>query len=171
MTKFNDMLARALLLTGFVLLICTDMSVNAQKQYIISACKHSKTQNFVGNRLRLPLPNGAIVKKGGDIDYENYFIGYGDKKHRVWLSGIFGPNATSGEVPKEWINSSTDLVQRTWKSGGDKGIDAEGKLTNGNYWRFLGRNGEAIIYYDVPGEAADYFNNIIKNVCYQAWKQ
>ena len=159
------------LLISFVILIWSCVPTSAQNEYTISSCNISKSQKFVGDRLRLPLPKGAIVKKGRDIDYEDYYVGFGEKKNRVWLSGIFGPTATSGEVSKDWLSSSNDIIQRTWKSSEDKGVDVKGKLANGNYWRYVGRYGESFKYYDVPKEAAEYFDSIIGNLCYQAWKQ
>ena len=165
MTKFEY------LLISFVILIGNCMYINAQKNYSILACNFSKSQKFVGDRLRLPLPKGSVIKRGRDHDYEEYHIGFGKKKNRVWLSGIFGPNASSGEIPKDWLASSSDIVQRIWTSEEDKGVDARGKLANGNYWRYLGRYGESIKYYDVPKDAAEYFDSIIENLCYQAWQQ
>jgi len=147
------------------------VSVFAQNQYSVPACNFHKSKKFVGDRLRLPLPKGAKVKKGRDIDYEDYYIGFEKKKNRVWLSGIFGPNASGGEVSKDWLSSSSQVTQRTWKFGEDKGIDAKGKLANGNFWRYLGRYGEEFRYYNVPKDAAEYFDGIIENLCYQKWKQ
>lgn len=158
------------LLINFVLLICGCVPALAQSEYSIPACNISKSQKFVGDRLTLPLPKGAKVKRGRDIDYADYYIGFGKKKNRVWLSGIFGPTATSGEVSEDWLSSSSDIIQRTWKSAEDKGVDVIGKLANGNYWRYVGRNGESFKYYDVPKDAAEYFDGIIGNLCYQAWK-
>ncbi|MBA2621150.1 MAG: hypothetical protein H0U87_08115 [Acidobacteria bacterium] len=158
-----------LLCTAFLLYSC--VSAIAQNQYILSPCNLSKSQKFVGDRLRLPLPKGTIVKKGRDIDYENYYVGFGKKKNRVWLSGIHGPTASGGKVSKDWLSTSSDITQRTWKFGKDEGVDTKGKLANGNYWRYLGRLGEEIKYYDVPSEAATYFDSIIKGLCYQEWKQ
>ena len=154
------------------LIIFSFIPVAAQNQYNLPACaSSSESQKFVGGRLKLFLPKNAILKKGQDIDYSNYFIGFGEKKNRVWLSGIFGPTATSGKVPEKQLSASTDLVQRSWKFGEFEGVDTKGKLANGNVWRYIGQYGEAIEYYDVPKEAADYFDGILDNVCYQEWKK
>jgi hypothetical protein len=152
--------------------MCSVTVAAQSSQYSIPECNLSKSQKFVGDRLRLPLPKGAIIKTGRDIDYEDYYIGFGVKKNRVWLSGIYGPTATGGKVSNQWLTGSNDITQRIWKfSGGGEGIDVKGKLANGNYWRYLGQYGEAIKYYDVPAEAAAYFDKIIENLCYQEWKQ
>jgi hypothetical protein len=114
----------------------------------------------------MSFPKGAIVRKGKDIDYSDYSIGFGKKKSRFWMSGIFGPTATSGQVPSKWIDSSKEVTKRTWKAGEFEGIDAKGKLANGNNWRYFGIYSEAIQYYDVSAEAALYFDNIINTVCF-----
>lgn len=176
MERKCEMMELKYLLIGFMLLICSFVAVNAQvavntqNEYSIPACSFAKAQNFVGDSLRLPLPKGAKVRRGRDIDYESYSVSFGKKNNRFWLSGIFGPTATSGKVSEKWLSVSSDIVQRSWKFAENKGVDAKGKLANGNYWRYVGRGGESLEYYDVPKEAAEYFDGIIGNLCYQAGK-
>ena len=93
----------------------------------------------VGGRIILRLPKGAIVKEGRDIDYSDYAVGFGPKKGRVWLQGIYGPVATSGRVPEEWLSASVEVTRRTWTVADLDGVDAKGKLANGNEWRCLGQ--------------------------------
>jgi hypothetical protein len=153
------------------LLLCTSASVMAQNQYSLSACgSSSKSGKLLGGRFKLKLPKGAIVKKGRDVDYSNYAIGIGPKKGRVRLAGIYGPLATSGKVPADWLSASAEVSQRTWKFADLDGVDAKGKLKNGNYWRYFGIFGESIEYYDVSEEAATYFDGIINNVCFLDWR-
>jgi len=138
----------------------------AQSQYSLVACESTaKPKQMLGLRLKLEVGKDAIVRKGRDVDYSNYAIGF-DKKNRAWLNGIFGPNATSGHVPREWLSASSEVSQRTWKIGDIKGVDAKGKLANGNYWRYFGMFGESIHYYDVPPDAAAYFDRVIDGVCF-----
>lgn len=139
-----------------VTLILTASSISAQHiEYSIPACTITN-QKHVGDRLRLPLPKGATLKTRRDIDYEDYYIGFGEKKKRVWLSGIYGPNATAGKVSEEWISESTDVTQKTWKFGSITGTDSMGKLRNGNHWRYFGMFGESFKYYDVPSSAVEF---------------
>jgi len=109
---------------------------------------------MVGGRLKLKLGKQAIVKRGRDVDYSNYALGFGVKKGRVWLQGIFGPYATSGRVPDDWLSASSEVTQTKWKFDDLEGVDAKGKLPNGNRWRYFGTFGESISYYDVPLDAA-----------------
>lgn len=151
--------------------LCTSSSMVAQNQYFLPACdSSSKSGKLVGNRFKLKLPKGATLKKGRDIDYSDYAIGFGPKKKRVWLSGIYGPVATSGKVEADWLSASAEVSQRTWKFADLEGTDAKGKLKNGNYWRYFGMYGESISYYDVPSDAAAYFDSIIDNLCFLDWQ-
>jgi hypothetical protein len=114
----------------------------------------------------LRLTRGAVVKRGHDIDYSAYSVRFGPKKGRVWLQGIYGPSATSGQVPDEWLSASVEVTRRGWTFADLEGVDAKGRLANGNYWRYLGRYGESVSYYDVPSEAAAYFDGLLNNACF-----
>jgi hypothetical protein len=151
------------------LLFATVFIASAQNQYSIPACTSRDGKNLVGDRLRLQLPKGAIVKKGRDVDYSDYAIGFGTKS-RTWLEGIYGPMATSGEVPDNWLSASSEVSRTTWTSGNARGIDWKGKLPNGNHWRYFGRIGESVKYYDVPSDAASYFDSILNGVCFREWR-
>lgn len=145
--------------------------VKAQEKYNLPACKSVENENLIGDRFRIQVPKKAILKKGQDVDYSQYFIGFGKKRNRVWLSGIFGPLATSGKPTKDYTESSLEVMQKTWVfEGFEEGVDIKGKLKNGNYWRYFGAFGEAIKYYDVSLEAANYFDSILDGICYQKRK-
>ena len=139
----------------------------AQSAYSLPACKLSaNTHDLLGLRFKLKVGREPIVRKGRDVDYSSYALGFGRKKNRAWLNGIFGPNSTSGQVPREWLSASAEVNQRTWKFANLDGVDAKGKLANGNYWRYFGMFGESIQYYNVPPEAAAYFDRVIDSVCF-----
>lgn len=151
--------------------LCTEAFAIAQTEYSLVACDPSaKTKKMVGGRIKLKLSKEAIVKKGKDVDYSDYSIGFGRKKDRVWLKGIFGPYATSGRVPDGWLSGSSEIIQRGWKFADLEGVDAKGKLPNGNNWRYFGMYGESIRYYDVPSDAAAYFDGVINGICILDWR-
>jgi len=127
-------------------------------------------QRRVGGRIKLHLPKNAILTKGRDADYSDYAIGFDPKKGRVWLQGIYGPNATSGRVPDDWLAASVDVTRRVWRFADLEGVDAKGKLANGNYWRYTGHSGESISYYDIGSNAAAYFDRIIDHACFHDWR-
>ena len=154
------------------LFLCGVPSVLAQDQYALPSCSSPLASGkIVGGRIKLHLPKGAIVKTGQDADYSDYAVGFGPKKSRVWLQGIYGPTATGGKVPEDWLSASIEVRRRTWKFADLEGVDAKGKLANGNYWRYLGQYGESIRYYDVPAEAAAYFDGLLNNVCFLDWRR
>jgi hypothetical protein len=62
------------------------------------------------------------------------------------------------------LSASSEVNQRTWRFKDLDGVDAKGKLANGNYWRFFGMFGESIQYYNVPSEAAAYFDRLIDSI-------
>jgi hypothetical protein len=143
----------------------------AQTEYSLVACNSSaKAENMVGGRFKLQLSSQAIVKRGQDVDYSDYSVGFGSKKDRVWLEGIFGPSATSGRVPDDWLSASSEITQRKWRFGDLEGVDVKGKLPNGNYWHYFGMVGESIKYYDVTSKAAVYFDGVINGICVLDWR-
>ena len=153
------------------LILCACSSTLAQEHYSLPACTSaSRSGRVVGGRIKLRLPKGAILKQGRDIDYADYAVGFGPKKSRAWLQGIYGPVATSGIVPEEWLSASVEVTNRAWTFADLEGVDAKGKLANGHYWRYLGQYGESIRYYDVPAEAATYFDDLINKVCFLDWR-
>ena len=158
--------------TGSRILFCLTLLLGAhafaiaQTEYSLAACDSpDKAKKMVGGILKLTLSKDAIVKKGRDVDYSDYAIGFGKKDRRVWLRGIFGPTATSGRVPDDWLSTSTEVTQRKWKFDVLEGVDVKGKLPNGNYWRYFGMYGESMKYFDVPSDAAAYFDGIINGLC------
>jgi hypothetical protein len=146
------------------------VTLRAQAQYAIPTWTAPGFQKFVGGRYKLRIPKRVIVNRGQDADYEDYGLGFVSQKKTFWLSGIFGPNATSGKVREDWLASSVEVTQRTWKRGEFEGVDAKGRLRNGNYWRYFGQPGESIKYYDVSGEAAAFFDRILDGVCFRDWR-
>jgi hypothetical protein len=161
MTRMNYQIVLSL-----SLLLCVSALTAAQSQYSLPACG-ANAKDMLGGRLKLKVDKDALVKKGRDVDYSNYAVGFGKKKERAWLQGIYGPNATSGQVPREWLRASSEVTQRTWKFGDFEGVDAKGKLADGNYWRYFGTLGESLYYYEAPPDAAAYFDRIIDGLCFR----
>jgi hypothetical protein len=134
----------------------------SQSRYTMPTCA-SKSATDLGNTIKLRAPKGAIVRHGSDADYVEYSIARGKDS---WLHGIWGVAATGGQVPDRLIKSSVEVTVRTWTFRDIQGPDAKGRLPNGNYWRFLAMFGEAVEYYDVPADAAIYFDRILDDACF-----
>lgn len=148
-----------------ILLLGVCIPAGAQENYLLSECSDHQRKKGLGERLRITVPKGARTEKGGGGHYWTYDVGFGKKNFRVWMNGIFGHVATSGKVPK-YMLSETLLSNRVWSFQETEGVDVKGRLGNGNYWRYLGTFGESIKYFDVPKDAADFFDIILDGVCY-----
>lgn len=148
---------------------CTLASAQDQMQYSLPACKDSESGKFVGERFRLVLPKTVILKQGHDIDYQNYWVGFGKGKGLVWMHGGFGPTWSSGKPTSGWLESTGVLESRSWvfEKNSSKGVDIKGRLANGNYSRFIGMPGETVEYCDVPKDAAEYFDRILDSICFR----
>jgi len=59
------------------------------------------------------------------------------------------------------LPSSTSVRRRNLPDNWRNAIDANGTLPNGNQWRHASLCGEALEYYDVPAEVANYFDRVI----------
>ena len=109
----------------------------------------------------LPLAKGAAEPRGGETAYWREGLTYTVQKRTYWLSVALGPVTGSGRVPNDWLDSSTAVSRRAWKRGELDGLDVKGELRNGNHWRYFFQCGESVRYYDVPAEAAAFFDRMI----------
>jgi hypothetical protein len=89
---------------------------------------------------------------------------YTVRKETYRLNALVGPLTSGGMVPSDWVTSSTMVTRRVWKHLEFVGADVRGQLPNGNHWRYFGQCGEFFGYYDVPSEAASYFDRIVDGV-------
>ena len=138
----------------------------AATEWLIPPCSGVKAGGKrVGYSLRLPVPKGATLRKGRDIDYTSFSIGYGPAEGRVWLSGIEGPMASLGVPAEEWLLKATEFAERSYRSADAVGVDMRGRLADGTYWRYVGRLGESVSYGGASQEAAAFFDKILDGVC------
>jgi hypothetical protein len=118
----------------------------------------------VGQSLRLPVPKGADSHEGFDVDHGYFSIGYISERNRIWLEGIYGPMATIGIPPEEWILEAKEFTERSY-TGAVTGADMRGRSKDGKYWRYIGGLGESIKYSGVTEDIAAFFDKIIDNAC------
>jgi hypothetical protein len=118
-------------------------------------------------RLRLQHPSGAQVKKGRDIDYEDFSIAYGQGNDQQYLYAIWGPMASHGFPPDSWISASVGFTSRSWRFGEAVGMDVRGRSKEGKFWRYFGTYGIGLSYKEASKEAADYFDRIMDSACHQ----
>ena len=135
----------------------------ASSEWTVPRCNDARDR--IGFALRLRVPKGAIGRKGRDVDYESFAIGYGPKTNRVWLSGISGPYGSLGIPPYAWILNATEFTERSYRGRGVEGADLRGRLRDGTYWRYLGRLGQSVEYSGVTKEQAAFFDAVIDGAC------
>jgi hypothetical protein len=135
--------------------------------WVIPSCSNSKpNEKRTGDKLKVVVPKGAVVSKGGDVDYSSYSIAYNLNSFRARMEGIYGPHATSGYPSRNLLLNSEMFTERRWKFEDFEGVDMRGRSQDGTYWRYLGIIGECIEYRGVSKEAADFFDRIIDGVCF-----
>jgi hypothetical protein len=119
----------------------------------------------IGDSFRLLVPEGAKSNEGFDVDYGYFSIVMRSSSRQVWLNGIYGPTATIGLPPEEWILNAIEFSERSYK---DKGLfsDMRGLAKDGAYWRYVGAIGESIQYSGLTEQEAKYFDTIIDTACY-----
>jgi hypothetical protein len=137
----------------------------AGSQWLIPRCMKEDKRKRLGFSLRMRVPKDAIARKGRDVDYEDFAIGYGPKSNRVWLSGISGPYGSLGIPPYAWILDATEFSERSYKAEDTEGADMRGRLRDGKYWRYVGRLGESVEYSGLTQEQAAFFDRFIDDAC------
>ena len=95
------------------------------------------------------------------VAYWNEPIAYTLRGKTYRLSAVVGPMNTTGSVPNSTLLQSSAVTRQTLRLGEFKGVDAKGELRDGSRWRYFVQCGDFLNYFDVPPEAADYFDRII----------
>jgi hypothetical protein len=126
------------------------------------------TTSLIGYELRFVVPTNLEIRKIGDIDYQEYLVGFavGTRRLQLW----WGPLVSPGETVEDLILHSAVFEERSIrrKSGETVGYDRWGRTTpDGTAWRsadFPGLSGTAI-YEDVSTEAETAYDRIINSAC------
>lgn len=150
----------------FIILVLFTAPVTGQENFVPPACADGiQNEKTLGERLRLRIPKAAKIKRGKDIDYVDYNVGFGKGTERVWLNGIYGPNASGGKVSSKLLDTNI-IWHRIWKVGDIEVVDIKGTLADGRFWRFIGTFGEQAAYENVSKDASDYFDTVLTSICY-----
>jgi hypothetical protein len=151
-----------------LLLIMVTGHVSAQSLHSsIAICyQPPANQKLVGFNIKLSVPNDMSVNVSQDVDYEVYRILFGSGNNGFQLSGFSGLNVGNGEVTRFYLDGSRKFTRRYWRHDKRHGVDARGTLKNGRFWRYFGMFGETLSYYNVPADAAAYFDRILDSACF-----
>jgi hypothetical protein len=133
---------------------------------VIAKCEaNRKYENglmFGGIWLKFPLTTST--KKISDIDYDEQFIGYGQKDSQEFMVIMNGALASGGKPLDRVFLASREFSAGMIKVGEYEMVDLKGIAMNGKRWRWVG--GVSFIKYeDVSDAAANYFDNIINRAC------
>jgi hypothetical protein len=138
-----------------------------------SVCKSSPEDNKrIGYAMRLLVPDGTLVEEKGDVDTAIRAIYFGadiifrpEKKRESMIVGS-GP-LWGGKWPDKHLLISSSVMEERFDSVGYRfdyrGLDKEGKR-----WRYTGWFGETIEYEKVSDQAADFFDSLIDNMCWDS---
>jgi hypothetical protein len=112
------------------------------------------------------VPRFASVKKCRDVDYVEYYVGYGPKQNKLCLRLMFGP-LVGGQSPHDLTNTSIKWTAHKWGCQSDEGgtgTDWRGTGTGDRRWRHIAIPLGFATYENATPKAADYFDKILDNV-------
>jgi hypothetical protein len=134
---------------------------------VIPVCSRpAEGQKLVGFKIKFFVPKDAVVLHGRDIDYLAWGINFGPATPAVQLKAFSGMNVGYGEISREYLRASRKFTRRYWTHDKLSGVDGRGTLKHGRLWRTFGMFGETVWYYNVPADAAAYFDHILDTACF-----
>ena len=136
----------------------------------IPNCSNTKPKRtrIIGEYLKLTIPKTMKYKSGFDVDYKYFSIGFGKGENKSWLLGGLG-NMYAGVYPS--AEKLLELKQYSYRRT-SVGMDWRGVTKEGNYWRYFGAVSffETYHYETKSQEAAEIFDKILDEICYQPEK-
>jgi hypothetical protein len=146
----------------------------ANTTWKVPACQASQSNyKELGSILRITMPRNVRVKRSvGDDTWEDIvsFKEHPDQQLKIW-EGPGNYNLGSplffGFVHEDWVSTSSDLAERLLTSGRDViGLEASGRDEKGNRWRWIDTSMGVIYYRGLKGDAATYFDNLLRTICH-----
>jgi len=114
------------------------------------------------------IPTVAGVQSGEQGRYEQTFVRtftiHTPASSAEMLHGA-GPSWTLGIPYTGDVWESADYSESAYTWGGSDIVDARGRGPAGKLWRYFGRFGESISYYEAAPAAAALFDRAISGVC------
>lgn len=137
----------------------------SDRERMINFCLNEDASRKAGGKLRVIVPVNAIVRGGKSDDAQEFSIAHSSQQKQSWLTLVWGQMASHGFPPEKWILDSADFTVATIRLGNYQWNEYRGHTATGRYWRFVGRAGEQLSYYDVTQNTAEYFDSIINSAC------
>jgi hypothetical protein len=111
------------------------------------------------------LPPVPRVRGGDPGHYEDTFVrAYTLPGGQEMLHGA-GPHWSLGIPYTGDVWESSDYAEHSYAASGVDVIDARGTSPGGKRWRYLGRYGESVTYYEADRETAVAFDRILDGAC------
>jgi hypothetical protein len=111
------------------------------------------------------IPHSAHIRKVQDIDYEEYFVWFGNEREKPRMNFMFG-GMVGGQSPHDLSNPQIHWTSRKWGCHNDEdGTDWRGIGTDGRKWRHISVPFGFAAYEGVPQRAAEYFDKILETMC------
>ena len=134
---------------------------------VIPVCSiPTDAEKLVGFDIKFSVLRDTEVIHARDIDFVAWAIDFGPATNPVQLKAFSGLNVGNGEPSREDIAASRKFTRRYWTHNRRGGADSRGALKNGRLWRTFGMFGEVVWYYNVPADAAAYFDRILDTACF-----
>jgi hypothetical protein len=114
------------------------------------------------------LPTVAGVQAGEQGRYEDTFVRAFTLPHGSSAAEMLhgaGPHWSLGIPYTGDVWESSDYAEHTYAASGSDVIDARGTAPGGKRWRFLGRYGESVSYYEADPATAAAFDRTLDGVC------
>ena len=134
---------------------------------VIPVCSNpTDAEKLIGFDIKFFVPKDTEVFHARDVDYVAWAINFGPATNHAQFQAFSGLNVGNGEPSREDIAASRKFTRRYWTHNRRGGVDSRGTLKNGKFWRNFGMFGEVIWYYNVPADAAAYFDRILDTACF-----
>lgn len=114
------------------------------------------------------VPPVAGIEAGAQGSYEETFVRAFTLDHGSSAAEMLhgaGPHWSLGVPYTGDVWESTDYAEHTFAAKGSEMIDAHGIAPGGRRWRYLGRYGESISYYEADPATAAAFDRVLNGVC------
>jgi hypothetical protein len=134
-------------------------------EWRIPNCQGMPSKEFqsIGFISKLLVPRGPTIKKIQDSDYVLYVIHnrYPTAQLEIW----FGLSVTNGYPPEELLLLSREFTERSWTCTLGAGVDLNGRLRSGEFWRWTTLAAGVATYRTKSEQVAKSFDKIINSEC------
>ena len=124
-------------------------------------------ENNIGGKLQVKVTSNALINFYRGDDAQEVIINYEVSSNNISLNLTWGAMGSVGFPSEKWILGSEKYQVTSFSGGRWNGIDVNGLLKNGNYWRYIGMTREQLTYYNVTKSEAEFLDKILDSVCFR----